>query len=86
MILSLEIKMLQDTLLHCLEIVVKDCIENDVVLSRSIFEDWDHINYGSKDERHYEIVSLKGKKTNKYLHVYIYRFETGRYELNFYIL
>lgn len=42
--------------------------------------------YGETKEAHYEIATLKGKKTKKYAHMTIYRMESGRYELTTYIL
>ena len=42
--------------------------------------------YGTTKKAHYELESLKGKKTKKYFHVTIFRKENGRYEMTCYIL
>jgi hypothetical protein len=76
---------MKETLNQCLTLVTEYLEDRDIVLARGV-DDWEHINYESQDERHYEIVSIKGKATKQYLHVYIYRHETGRYELNLYTL
>ena len=43
------------------------------------------INYGETKDKHYKILSIKERPTRKYLHISIYRMETGRYELTFYV-
>jgi len=78
--------MLQETIGNCLSLVDTFISEKEVVLVDANVYNWEHISYDSKDERHYEILSIKGKKTKKYLHVCIYRHDSGRYELNQYIL
>lgn len=42
--------------------------------------------YGENKEAHFPIASLKEKPTRKFGHVTIWRNESGRYEVNFYIL
>jgi len=42
--------------------------------------------YGEVKSADYELESYKGKKTKKYAHITITRFETGRYEQVNYIL
>jgi len=43
------------------------------------------IKYGETWKHSFMIDSLKGKNTRQYLHVQIYRHESGTYELNFYV-
>ena len=77
--------MLKEMLNDCLSLVEDFIEEKKLVLNESIYN-WEHIPYESSNERHYEIVTKNGKKTKQYLHVFIYRHETGRYELNMYTL
>jgi len=44
------------------------------------------VAYNEVKEGHFPIQSLKGKPTRKYLHVIVTRFQTGTYEVVFYIL
>jgi len=43
------------------------------------------VSYGQTRSEHYELASLKGKKTRKFAHVTLYRLESGRYELTNYL-
>lgn len=47
---------------------------------------FDGLKYGENKEAHTELESLKNKKTSKWGHVTVWRHETGRYEVNSYIL
>lgn len=47
---------------------------------------FDGLKYGENKEAHAEIETLKGKKTSKWVHVTVWRHETGRYEVNSYVL
>jgi len=44
------------------------------------------VNYGETKDAHAQITSINLKPTKKYLHVTLYRIESGRYELTIYIL
>jgi len=44
------------------------------------------INYQQKKDANYKLLSYKGKPTRKYLHVSIYRLESGNYEVVTYVL
>jgi hypothetical protein len=76
---------MQETLNNCLSLVESFIEEKKLVISESVYN-WEHIPYNGKDERHYEIVAKNGKSTKQWLHVFIYRHETCRYELNMYTL
>lgn len=49
----------------------------------------EHVNYGHTVDYHLDLICNKGrwinKEANKKLHVQIYRMDSGKYELNFYI-
>lgn len=45
---------------------------------------WDHVPYGETRDTHIDLTK-DGKEQKKCLHVQLYRMETGRYELNFYL-
>ena len=77
--------MMLETIHDCLNKVEAYLEEKKIVLNETIYN-WTHINYEYYDERHYEIFSMNGKSTKQYLHVFIYRHNTGRYELNLYTL
>lgn len=78
--------MLFETLSRSLDDVQSYIEEEKIELVDDFRLDWDHISYNSKAEKHFEIKSLKGKKTRKWLHVNIYRLDSGRYEVNCYCL
>lgn len=78
--------MLFETLSRSLDEVQSHIDENKVELFEDFRICWDHISYGSKAEKHFEIKSLKGKKTRKWLHINIYRLDCGKYEVNCYCL
>jgi Fe-S-cluster-containing hydrogenase component 2 len=44
------------------------------------------VNYECSDSWDFQIATMRGKPTRKYFHVCIYRLDSGRYELNTYIL
>jgi hypothetical protein len=44
------------------------------------------VTYGATVSEHIELATLKGRPTRKYAHAVVYRMESGRYELTFYIL
>lgn len=46
----------------------------------------DYLGYQENKDFHFEIKTIKEKITKKYLHVCIYRLESGRYELVKYAL
>jgi len=43
------------------------------------------IPYETSKESHSEIATLKGKGTRKFAHLTIYRMQSGRYEVTFYL-
>jgi hypothetical protein len=47
---------------------------------------FDGIGYGCSKEAHFELASYKGKPTRKFGHVTVWRNESGRYEVNAYVL
>ena len=44
------------------------------------------IPYGTTKNADYKLLAYKGKPTRKYLHLNITRMDTGRYEMNAYVL
>lgn len=54
-------------------------VELDDVYWRELFQNG--LKYGESQSEHIKILSIKGKKTRKYFHVVVTRFETGKYEL-----
>jgi hypothetical protein len=44
------------------------------------------VAYGTSKDAHFELVSFKGKPTRKFGHINVWRSETGRYEVNAYVL
>ena len=44
------------------------------------------IPYGGYRDAHFPIVSIKGKPSRKHGHINIWRLDSGRYEVNFYLL
>ena len=72
---------------------VVDAAQEELKESKVVLEEPDRIQhwfggipYGQVAERHEPIKTLKGKRTNKWFHMIITRFESGRYELVTYIL
>lgn len=75
--------MFYETLSDVLDVVDKQILEEKIVLEcdyRSSYSTGG-INYGETSRTHWEIVSIKGKKTRKYFHVIITRMDNGKYEL-----
>lgn len=66
---------------------VREKMECDKVVS-SDFDNFlfGSIPYGQTQRFGFEINSIKGRKTRKYLHLVLYRMESGNYELIYYIL
>jgi hypothetical protein len=65
---------------------IQDFMErNDVVSNEIESFFWGHVGYKETFRHSFEIDSWKGRGTRKCLQVQVYRFETGRYELNLYI-
>jgi hypothetical protein len=44
------------------------------------------VAYGSQKDAHFPLLSYKGKATRKFGHINVWRSETGRYEVNAYVL
>jgi hypothetical protein len=44
------------------------------------------VPYGTNKDAHFELTSFKGKPTRKFGHINVWRSETGRYEVNAYVL
>ena len=44
------------------------------------------VSYGQTRDFHFQLNSYKGKGTRKWFHVSLYRMDSGRYELNCYVL
>lgn len=76
---------------------VRTEIEARLTAARAVPEELDYFSqahksfvvgvpYGGQSQAHCELVSLRGKPTRKWAHAVVERFETGRYELTFYIL
>lgn len=74
-----------DTLGGCVRSVEARLAAAKVVLATSLAMDRP-VNYGCTERWDFPIASLNGKPTKKYFHVNIYRLESGRYELNTYVL
>ena len=47
---------------------------------------WEAVGYEETVNASFEIDSIKGKNTQKGLHMNFYRFPSGRYELSIYVL
>jgi hypothetical protein len=79
--------MLQETLSDCLDIVEKSLVSDNVVLVDDFRESFMYggIPYDEVKTKHYQIQTIRGKKTKKYLHIVITRMESGRYELVHYV-
>lgn len=79
-----------NTLSEALDTVEKFCAASDAVpepgwrLDR--YTTVGSVSYGQTSSENFRLESLKGKTTRKWLHVIIYRMETGRYELTVYFL
>lgn len=56
--------------------------------SQSLFRayEFDGIAYGESKSADGEIATIKGKGTKKWGHVTVWRSNSGRYEINFYVL
>ena len=45
----------------------------------------EHVAYGTTREYHFDLLNHAGGRSRKNLHVQLYRMDSGRYELNWYI-
>lgn len=71
----------------CLDEVAKRLDADRVELvDREWRSNFESIPYGESLNWYFAIETLKGKPTRKFFHVNIYRLDSGRYELNTYIL
>jgi hypothetical protein len=72
-----------ETLADLLSQVKKDLEKNDIVLVEDFFVTYcfGGIKYNEVRTEHFEIETIKGKKTRKYYHIIISRLDNGRYEL-----
>lgn len=77
-----------ETLYSALDSVRIDAEKRQIVFNNeAAFERFSSgMVYGETRESHCEIESIKGKKTAKWLHITVWRHETGRYEVNHYVL
>lgn len=81
-----------NTMSHDTTWAVWEAVKCDLARSRSEsqeFKEFVHtggIYRGETKSFHFELERYKGKPTGKFLHVSIYRLESGRYELNCYYL
>lgn len=75
--------MLFETLSDCLNTVRQENIKNNI---ETIVDNFEPMNYDTVQRKSFPIESIKGKKTRKYCHVIITRFNCGRYELVNYCL
>ena len=63
---------------------IEDAGRYEIVFPNRIWTE--HVNYGHTVHYHFElIVKQTGNLAKKYLHISLYRMETGNYELNHYI-
>jgi hypothetical protein len=44
----------------------------------------EHVNYGTSVSYHLPLNTLEGKPTRRFVHITLYRMDSGRYELNYY--
>lgn len=78
-----------DTLSEALDTVEKFCAASGAVPEpgwRDRYGAGFSLNYGETFGKSFPLESLNGKKTRKWLSITLYRLETGRYELNTYVL
>jgi len=77
-----------ETLYKAVEAGISELKKSQAVFKEATIQERfsDGMVYGETKEAHAEIETLKGKSTKKWVHVTIYRHETGRYEVNSYIL
>jgi hypothetical protein len=63
--------------------VKKDLEKNNIVLVEDFIVRYcfGGIKYNEVRTEHFEIETIKGKKTRKYYHIIISRLDSGRYEL-----
>lgn len=83
--------MTHETLSNAIDQVRNEIIDRDIALTEDVrcqFENafvYGGIAYGQTKRASFEIATIRGRTTRKYLHVIVYRFETGRYELTYYV-
>ena len=66
---------------------VREYLKNERAISTE-FDNYLHTGGISRNQTwqgHFKLDSLQGHETRSYLHISIYRFETGRYELTRYL-
>lgn len=77
-----------DRLDQVIDAVKADLSENDATFKQASSLELMNgpIAYGETHVWHFILETLKGKNTRKYLHVSVYRTESGRYELTHYYM
>lgn len=81
---------LHETLAQAVSTIQEDRVETgEVVPIESIEEKWamcGGVPYGTYKSISFELEFYKGKATKKYLHMTVWRHDSGRYEINSYVL